>query len=63
MADKFKIGDVVKAKGIAGPDMSVEGFSGYNPDLVECFWFSGKKRETASFHEDTLILSPSPPTE
>ena len=63
MADKFKIGDLVRARGLPSPaDMLVGGYVG-SSNLIQCIWFSGKKHETARFDEETLILSPSPPIE
>lgn len=55
--NKFKIGDIVKLNA-GGPSMSVTEVKTLRGDgpTVWCKWFGGKKLETGSFPEDTLIL-------
>ena len=63
MANKFKVGDIVKLK-IGSPSMKIKGnaikSSGQEiisiSDKYECTWSDGKKIQTAVFREDVLQL-------
>jgi len=53
---KLKVGDLVVLKS-GGPVMAVNHDSG--DGIFVCTWFSGKKNESARFHEDTLNPAPT----
>lgn len=73
MAQKFKMGDVVKLKSDS-PNMTVAGYIepidiraavyGTPPQdmgegvIVKCRWFDGKKPKYGEYHEDLLELIP-----
>tara|TARA_R110001583_G_scaffold187532_1_gene348925 strand:- start:2298 stop:2492 length:195 start_codon:yes stop_codon:yes gene_type:complete len=59
MSNKYNIGDIVKLKS-GGPDMTINRvttntstgeFTGY----YHCQWFAGKKLDTGTFPEDSLV--------
>ena len=61
MANKFKVGDIVKLK-TGSHSMTVKGNASKPsdrgaitiPDKYECMWSDGKKTQTAVFREDIL---------
>jgi uncharacterized protein YodC (DUF2158 family) len=57
--NKFKVGDLVQLKS-GGPVMTIDGMYPTDPgtkaDYYTCKWFSGKKVESESFDEDSLIF-------
>ena len=63
MANKFKVGDIVKLK-IGSHPMTVKGNATRLfekaaisiPDKYECMWSDGKKSQIAVFREDALQL-------
>ena len=63
MANKFKVGDVIKLK-TGGHSMTITGNATTHtqqgniaiPDRYECFWFDGKKHQKAVFREDMIVM-------
>jgi uncharacterized protein YodC (DUF2158 family) len=54
----FKIGEIVKLKS-GGPDMTVRDING-NEEIgiyFQCQWFAGKKLESGSFRDESLVLA------
>ena len=51
MPEAFKIGDVVQLKS-GGPIMTVSHL--HDAGALECMWFDGNQRRTATFKPDTL---------
>jgi uncharacterized protein YodC (DUF2158 family) len=54
VADKFKIGDIVQLKS-GGPEMTVLSLPNQSFHRYQCQWFAGKKLESGSFAEESLI--------
>ncbi|RQV96945.1 DUF2158 domain-containing protein [bacterium] len=58
---EFKVGDIVRLKS-GGPDMTIESTNSLYSGDYDCQWFAGKKLETGSFKEETLIAVDSKET-
>ena len=64
MANKFKVGDVVKLK-TGSSSMTIKGYANKHtadgltqiPDKYECMWFDKSKQQKAIFHEDVIELA------
>ncbi|WP_407222178.1 DUF2158 domain-containing protein [Enterobacter roggenkampii] len=63
MEPKFSVGSKVKLN-VGGPDMSVSHINkNYDSETkklvfngtVDCQWFAGKKLETGTFRQETLV--------
>jgi uncharacterized protein YodC (DUF2158 family) len=49
---EFKVGDIVQLKS-GGPEMTITNPNAYGYK-IECYWFAGKKQESANFPPDSL---------
>jgi uncharacterized protein YodC (DUF2158 family) len=57
MSNKFKVGDVVQLIS-GGPKMTVDSVA---PPHVYAVWFSGARRESSRFHEDSIEMAKPDP--
>lgn len=58
-ASIYKVGEIVKLKS-GGPDMTVKNINKHFRDdtfsgTYDCQWFAGKKLDTGTFPQDSLV--------